>query len=445
MAATSSFDPPSVLHEFKGEIIQIDASKKSSDEETKLKSFLESCKTLGIVGLDLEWPMDNPGEDNEIALIQISTFTQCLLLRTHIKPAILPEGVRELLIDPNVIKSVATFDLADEGKLKNTFSLEINVEKHAYLDVAILADLLTLPSRGLKKIIAHCGWHVKKAFAICKSAWATEKLSDAQIQYAADDAYFTLLVAKPMLQQLVDSKECCKSVEKRALSCYRTMLKKCGENDVSSIGTIDNSEFREAFLALRTACKEVFDAENEMQGWVDATSLLKYKPVRAAAKCTDVTLSMSFFMRNRDLFEAKVTSKEDGNRLLVRTREVEDSSEIPLDTEEESSFVSTIKERLIRMEPKAWVARSKLTTLPDSTVEDLIERHAAGFIEMSDTPETGLLLHLPKHPRASSPEAAKGVMVKNLENLAGVDKQTAKELIARDSKTSDVHKIYLIY
>ena len=226
MAATSSFDPPSVLHEFRGEVIQIDASKISEDEETKLQAFLASCKQLGIVGLDLEWPMDNSGEDNEIALVQISTFTQCLLLRTHVKPAILPESVRHLLVDPDVIKAVATFDLADEGKLKNTFSLEINVDKHSYLDVAILADLLMLPSRGLKKIIGHCGWHVKKAFAICKSAWATEKLTDAQIQYAADDAFFTLLVAKPMLQQLVDDAEKCKNVDKKALAVYKSMSSK---------------------------------------------------------------------------------------------------------------------------------------------------------------------------------------------------------------------------
>ena len=97
------------------------------------------------------------------------------------------------------------------------------------------------------------------------------------------------------------------------------------------------------FLCVFQIYQEVFESENEAQGWVSAESLLKYKPVKNATKLSKaVTLSGNFFMRNRDLFEIKIDGA-DKSRLLVRLRPKKDASEEPLDEEEELSFVDTIK------------------------------------------------------------------------------------------------------
>ena len=136
--------------------------------------------------------------DNPVALLQLAVGGSVWLIRTS--EISLPAELREILLDGSVTKLVVSFDSADRKKLSSSFGLK---DCQGILDIQELAKRQGLPvlGFGLKKLAKHCGWRIEKDHSVSVSNWASKQLTERQLQYARDDAFFTLLVALSLLHE----------------------------------------------------------------------------------------------------------------------------------------------------------------------------------------------------------------------------------------------------
>ena len=160
---------------FKGEIVLID----------NLKTFYEIFPRLlesDLLGFDTETrPTFKKGKRNTVSLIQLSTeFLACLI---RINKIGIPDELTALLSDPNVIKAgVAVHD--DIKFLKNV--KKFNPE--GFVDLQNVVKEFGIQSAGLKKLSAIVlGFRISKRQQV--TDWEAEKLSEAQMIYAATDAW----------------------------------------------------------------------------------------------------------------------------------------------------------------------------------------------------------------------------------------------------------------
>jgi ribonuclease D len=160
---------------FKGEIVLID----------KLKTFYEVFPRLlesDLLGFDTETrPTFKKGKRNTVSLIQLSTeFLACLI---RINKIGIPDELAALLSDPRVIKAgVAVHD--DIKFLKNV--KKFNPE--GFVDLQNVVKEFGIQSTGLKKLSAIVlGFRISKRQQV--TDWEAEKLSEAQMIYAATDAW----------------------------------------------------------------------------------------------------------------------------------------------------------------------------------------------------------------------------------------------------------------
>ena len=167
--------------------------------DSAIINFL-SYKPL-IIGMDCEWKpyFDNKDENkNKVSLIQLSHHKQCLLIR--IQKIIndnnggIPLQLIGLLSNPSIIKTGlnltgdakklyedyqlslrGTVELTHLIKQKCKFYSSIDLNKHNIQRLNVLSSLLL---------------HIEmdKCKEITLSNWENPKLTDKQIQYAADDA-----------------------------------------------------------------------------------------------------------------------------------------------------------------------------------------------------------------------------------------------------------------
>eukprot|EP00931_Biecheleriopsis_adriatica_P020599 TRINITY_DN13716_c0_g1_i2.p1 TRINITY_DN13716_c0_g1~~TRINITY_DN13716_c0_g1_i2.p1 ORF type:complete len:376 (+),score=78.49 TRINITY_DN13716_c0_g1_i2:69-1196(+) len=191
-------------HKHGGPIILLDAQAARLDHlneaEGRLLTALQAAG--GILGLDLEWlPDRNRSENNKVALVQLAIGDSVWLIRTC--QISLPESVRMILLDPNVVKLVASFDSKDRAKLADSFNIHIgdDHESYGFLDISAVARACELPATGVKSLCREFGYKIAKEMEITCSDWASGSLTQEQVRYAADDAFFLLLVAAQLLQQ----------------------------------------------------------------------------------------------------------------------------------------------------------------------------------------------------------------------------------------------------
>ena len=160
---------------FKGEIVLID----------NLKTFYEVFPRLlgsDLLGFDTETrPTFKKGKRNTVSLIQLSTeFLACLI---RINKIGIPDELASLLSDPSVIKAgVAVHD--DIKFLKNV--KKFNPE--GFVDLQNVVKDFGIQSSGLKKLSAIVlGFRISKRQQV--TDWEAEQLSEAQMIYAATDAW----------------------------------------------------------------------------------------------------------------------------------------------------------------------------------------------------------------------------------------------------------------
>ncbi len=188
-------------HFYSGPVVVMDPLHDQQEYQRSLPEVERRLETATVSGLDFEWTPDlgipisdlneeNPG--NPIALVQIALQDWVLVYR-HFQEFPLPVCIRKFLEESTAHKYVIHFDLCDKLKLKTTFGLEI---MHGLQDIVLLARNANLPCNSMKALTFNRGWHMRKSKRIAMSEWGcrSNTLTDSQISYAAEDAWFTLLL-----------------------------------------------------------------------------------------------------------------------------------------------------------------------------------------------------------------------------------------------------------
>eukprot|EP00927_Polykrikos_kofoidii_P085267 TRINITY_DN922_c0_g2_i1.p1 TRINITY_DN922_c0_g2~~TRINITY_DN922_c0_g2_i1.p1 ORF type:complete len:583 (+),score=77.10 TRINITY_DN922_c0_g2_i1:243-1991(+) len=198
--------------EFKGRTIVVDlAEVDPQTEDFDGRGWLEQRTRDQLpLGWDLEWVPDRTKEaDNPIALMQFADETTAMLIRTHKTRNWLPSAVLQALLSEDCKKISVGWDGNDKQKMQRTF----HIEPHGIIDLAVVArEKKGLAAQGLKALSGHFGMNMKKESRVARSNWACTRLTRDQIQYAADDAYFTYILAEkldrlPDMERLVEEKQ----------------------------------------------------------------------------------------------------------------------------------------------------------------------------------------------------------------------------------------------
>lgn len=152
------------------------------DSKEKFKEVLPKVQEEPLLGFDTETrPTFKKGKVNEVSLLQLSTCDAAYLFRLN--KIGLPDELREILAAEDIQKvGVAIHDdIASLQKLNNFESAGF-VELQSYVKDFGIVD------NGLKKLTANIlGFKISKRQQT--SNWEADILSEAQIQYAATDAW----------------------------------------------------------------------------------------------------------------------------------------------------------------------------------------------------------------------------------------------------------------
>ncbi len=166
------------LRWFEGKIIVVDSLEQ-------INSAVKILRKEAVIGFDTETkPSFKKGVNNQVALLQLSTRNHAFLFRLN--KIGLPNKIRELLANPNILKSgVAIHD--DIKILRN-----LNDFKPAgFVELQEHAKGMGILNFSLKKLTAiACGFRISKGQQL--SNWEAEKLTEAQQIYAATDAWAAL-------------------------------------------------------------------------------------------------------------------------------------------------------------------------------------------------------------------------------------------------------------
>jgi len=169
---------------FKGEIVLVD----------NLKTFYEVFPRLlvsDLLGFDTETrPTFKKGRKNSVSLIQLSTGDLACLFR--INKIGIPDELVKLLSDPSVTKAgVAVHDDIRFLKGVKKFSPD------GFIDLQNFVKDFGIQSSGLKKLAAIVlGFRISKRQQV--TDWEAEQLTEAQLVYAATDAWVCYQIYKKL-------------------------------------------------------------------------------------------------------------------------------------------------------------------------------------------------------------------------------------------------------
>lgn len=170
------------VYKFSKDIILIETIEK-------LNQYIPILKSQQVIGFDTETkPCFKKGIENQnkISLIQLATNDLVILVRINKTGFV--ESIRELLSSKSVIKAgVAVRD--DINGLKKIKKFREN----QFVDLADMSAKLGVECNGLRNMAAVIlGVRVSKSNQL--SNWESDNLSVKQLQYAATDAYISLLM-----------------------------------------------------------------------------------------------------------------------------------------------------------------------------------------------------------------------------------------------------------
>jgi len=150
-----------------------------------------------IIGFDTETkPSFKKGQKNEVALLQLASSDKAFLFRLNkIK---LDGNIRKILSDSTIVKvGVAIKDDLNGLKKKSTF------EPQSFVELQEMVKKYGIQSFSLQKLSAIVlGVRISKSKRL--SNWEAESLNEAQLKYAATDAWVALEVYKKLLKSTIN-------------------------------------------------------------------------------------------------------------------------------------------------------------------------------------------------------------------------------------------------
>ena len=161
------------------------------DNHERLKDSIPLLKNAEILGFDTETkPSFSKGKNNRVALLQLSDARRAFLFRVN--EIGLPDELLDILSDESVTKvGVAIHDDIKGLKAIRNFRPGGFIELQDYVkDFGII-------SSGLRKLSAIIlGFRISKRQQV--SNWEANELTDAQLQYAATDAWVCYEIYKKL-------------------------------------------------------------------------------------------------------------------------------------------------------------------------------------------------------------------------------------------------------
>ena len=170
---------------FRGEIVLV-------DDITGFYDVLPRLLKAGILGFDTETkPSFRKGRKNNVSLIQLATENLACLIR--INRIGIPPELAGILSDPGVLKAgVAVHDDIKYLRKVNGFS------PSGFVDLQKFVKDYGIESSGLKKLTAIIlGFRISKRQQV--TDWEAETLSEAQLIYAATDAWVCQKIYKKLI------------------------------------------------------------------------------------------------------------------------------------------------------------------------------------------------------------------------------------------------------
>jgi len=163
------------LDKYSGEIVMVDT----------IDALVKSCKEIAeckLIGIDTETkPSFKKGQINQVALLQIATDKKAYIIR--LKMVEMSEELAAIFSNKDIVKVgiAVRDDLKDLKKIKP-------FNEQSVIDLNVLAPQLGFESIGAKKLSALVlGIRISKRQQV--SNWEAVDLSQAQIDYAATDAW----------------------------------------------------------------------------------------------------------------------------------------------------------------------------------------------------------------------------------------------------------------
>lgn len=175
------------LVSFEGEIIVFNQKKG-------VKEAVEYLSQFSHLGFDTETrPSFKKGQVNKVALLQLSTRDKAFLFRLN--RFALPKSLLNLLANPNIIKAGAA--IRDDIKaLQNNKGFKPG----GFVELQDVAKDLGINNFSLKKL-AGIVLSIKISKAQQLSNWEADELTEAQLRYAATDAWISYLIYERFKQE----------------------------------------------------------------------------------------------------------------------------------------------------------------------------------------------------------------------------------------------------
>ena len=198
-----SFDSLPLL-KFEGSLIYC---YNSSDCSFLCEEMLSSLSSEDVwhVGLDMEWPVAyTAGASSKVALIQVCTAEDRCYLFHIAAMGSLPKALKTFLSHSHVMKYGINIE-ADFWKLGRDFDIQVrNIIRDSVQDLSKIANIKLKSAErwtldGLTQNVLHK--RLDKESGIRCGKWDHYPLSEAQIQYAAADAYTGLLLANRLREK----------------------------------------------------------------------------------------------------------------------------------------------------------------------------------------------------------------------------------------------------
>lgn len=173
------------LEWFKGKIILIDSIEK-------YRSVIPWLQNSKVLGFDTETkPTFKKGRKNKVSLIQLSDNKIACLFR--INKIGIPDELASLLADPDIIKCGVA--VHEDIRLLNG---QKNFIPAGFIDLQKFVKDYGIESSGLKKLSAIVlGKRISKSQQV--TDWEAKELSEAQMIYAATDAWVCLEIYKELI------------------------------------------------------------------------------------------------------------------------------------------------------------------------------------------------------------------------------------------------------
>ncbi|MBR4801653.1 MAG: 3'-5' exonuclease domain-containing protein 2 [Bacteroidales bacterium] len=165
------------MAEFHGEITVVET------EDHVYRQALKTLRAEKVIGFDTETKpcFVAKAPKNHMALLQLSTADHAYIFR--LQQLGLPDGLANLLSDPSIIKVGAA--VRDDIHGLNWYS---SFEAGGFADLQTIAEKFGIEEKSVRKMSAIIlGIRVSKSQQL--SNWESSRLSDAQLRYAAIDAW----------------------------------------------------------------------------------------------------------------------------------------------------------------------------------------------------------------------------------------------------------------